>query len=146
MNYTRIVLAAVAAFIVDALYGFVVYGNVLTSEFARFPGVFRPMATQGAYMPILFCGILLAMLVAAFIYAKGYEGGSGMVEGARFGLLIGLVTAGYGPIVNYAIENIGRRLSLSMAVATVAEWILAGLVIGIVNKPAAAPARARAAV
>src|SRR5580692_6432939 len=106
MNYARIVLAALAATVVDAVYGFIVYGNLLTSQFERFPGVYRPAATQGAYMPFLFGGVFLAMLAAAFIYAKGYEGGSGIAEGIRFGMLIGLVEIGYSVMVSYAITNI----------------------------------------
>ena len=137
MNFARIALAAVAATVVDAVYGFVVYGNVLTSEFGRYPNVYRSLDTQMAFMPVLFCGILIAMVGAAVIYAKGYEGGSGMMEGSRFGVLIGLVAAGYSAIPGYAMSNIGRKLGLEMAAANFVEWIIAGVVIGLVYKPAA---------
>ena len=139
MNYKRIVLAAVAATIADAVYGFIVYGNLLTNQFALFPGVYRSMATQAAYMPFLFGGVLLAMLAASIIYAKGYEGGSGVVEGIRFGLLIGVVEVGYAVMVSYAITNIGRRLTASMAAAALIEWVVAATVIGLVYKPSARP-------
>lgn len=33
MNYTRLALAAIAATLADFVYGFVVYGNILTSSF-----------------------------------------------------------------------------------------------------------------
>ena len=45
---------------------------------------------------MMFAGILVAMIAAAFIYAKGYEGGAGVQEGVRFGALIGLFMAGSG--------------------------------------------------
>ena len=137
MNYGRLALAAAAAWIVDAVYGFIVYGNVLSSEFARYPGVYRPMESQGAYMPFLFAGILLAMFVASYIYAKGYEGGNGIQEGMRFGVLIGLLMIGYDGLVNYAILNVGRRLAGSTAIAGLVEWTIAGIVIGAVYKPMA---------
>jgi hypothetical protein len=146
MNFSRIVLAAVAATVVDAVYGFVVYGQLLTSQFARYPGVFRQADAEAAYMPYLFCGILLAMLAASFIYSKGYEGGSGVAEGARFGVLIGLVEVGYSTIVSYAVLQIGRRLTASMALAALVEWIIAGIVIGLVYKPTAVPVRRSAGV
>ena len=41
MSVARIALAAVVATVVDAVYGFVVYGNVMTSEFGRYPNVYR---------------------------------------------------------------------------------------------------------
>ena len=111
MNYGRLALAAVAAWVVDGVYGFIVYGNVLGSEFSRYPGVYRQPGNAEAYMPFLFAGTLFAMLVAAYIYAKGYEGGSGLQEGMRFGVLIGLFVLGYECLVNYAILNIGRRVA-----------------------------------
>ena len=135
MNMSRVALAAVAAWIVDAVYGFVVYGNLLKSEFARYPGIYRPMESQTAYMPFLFCGILLAMSVAAYVYARGYEGGSGVLEGLRFGILLGVFVVGYQGFVNYAVMNFGRRLAGSMALAGFVEWIIAGILIGAIYKP-----------
>ncbi len=144
MNISRVALAAVAAWIVDAVYGFVVYGNLLKSEFARYPGIYRPENSATAYMPFLFGGILLAMFAAAYIYAKGYEGGSGVQEGLRFGVLLGVFVVGYDAIVNYAIMNLGRRVAGSLAIAGLVEWIIAGVVIGLIYKPAAQARTARA--
>ena len=137
MNYGRLALAAVAAWVVDAVYGFIVYGTILSSEFGRYPAIYRPNDVAPGYMPILFGGILLAMLVASYIYAKGYEGGSGVQEGMRFGVLVGLLVFGYVGVVNYAILNIGRRLAGSLGIAGLVEWTIAGIVIGAVYKPAA---------
>jgi hypothetical protein len=137
MNYGRLALAAIAAWVVDAVYGFVVYGTVLSSEFGRYPGVYRPNEVGPSYLPVIFVGILLAMFVASYVYAKGYEGGSGIQEGMRFGVLMGLLVLGYSGIVNYAILNIGRRLAGSVAIAGLVEWTIAGIVIGAVYKPAA---------
>jgi len=139
MNYGRLALAAVAAWIVDAVYGFIVYGNVLTTDFARYPGVFRPQDAQGPFMPVLFAGILLAMFAAAYIYAKGYEGGSGTQEGMRFGVLIGLLVFGYHGLVSYAVMNLGRRVGAELAIASLVEWTLAGIVIGFVYRPSVQP-------
>jgi hypothetical protein len=136
MNYGRLALAAIAAWVVDAVYGFLVYGTVLSSEFGRYPGVYRPNEVGPSYLPILFVGILLAMFVAPYVYAKGYEGGNGIQEGMRFGVLMGLLIVGYSGIVNYAILNIGRRLAGSVAIANLVEWTIAGIVIGAVYKPA----------
>jgi hypothetical protein len=136
MNYGRIVMAAIAATIVDGLYGFVVYGNLLMSRFAQYPGVFRPADAQSAFMPFLMTGILVAALAAAYIYAKGYEGGSGVAEGARFGAAIGVFAAGYAVIVAYATTNVGAHFTCLLALATIGEWILDGIVIGLVYKRA----------
>jgi hypothetical protein len=145
MNYARLAAAAVAAWIVDGLYGFVVYGTLLTAEFAKYPGVFRPLEAMNAKMPFLFAGLLITMLVATFIYAKGYEGGAGFPEGARFGGLIGLFMAGLA-IGNYAVFNIGSTLAISMALAGLVEWTIVGIVIGLIYRPSPSAARRVAGV
>jgi hypothetical protein len=50
------------------------------------------------------------MFAATYIYAKGYEGGSGVEEGLRFGAVVGVFVVGYTAIVNYAIQNIGPNV------------------------------------
>jgi hypothetical protein len=141
MNYARIVAAAVVATVVDAIYGFLVYGTLLANEFARFPGVYRSNEAGMAYLPLMFVCIFVGMLVAAYIYAKGYDGGSGFVEGARFGVLLGIFIAAIFAGINYATLNIGRRHSLEMAVAGFIEWTLAGIAIGLVYKASAQRAK-----
>jgi hypothetical protein len=140
MNYGRLVAAAAAATVVDAVYGFLVYGTLLTNEFGRYPGVYRPNDAGPAYLPLMFLGIFVAMIAVAFIYAKGYDGGPGVVEGLRFGVLVGVFVIGYVAGVNYAILNIGRRLALVTAAAGFFEWLAACAVIGAVYKPVAVPA------
>ena len=145
MNWGRLALTAVVAFVVDMAYGFVVYGNLLAGQFALVDDVFRG-PTETAYLPYLALGILIAMFPAVYIYAKGYEGRSGVDEGLRFGAVMGTFVVGYSVIVNYAILNIGRRITLSMAVAALIEWLIVGVTIGLVYKPAAAASRRSVAV
>jgi hypothetical protein len=137
MNYARLALAAVAATVFDAIYGFVVYGMLLAPEFARYPGVYRSNEAGQAFLPLMFGGLLIAILAAAIIYAKGYEGGSGVAEGARFGLLLGVFVVFAFAGVNYAVLNIGRRLAVMTAAAGLVEWLVIGTIIGLVYKPAA---------
>jgi len=140
MNYGRLAAAAVAAFVFDALYGFLVYGMLLASQFASYPDVYRP-GNDTSHMAVLFAGILIGAVVAAYIYAKGYEGGSGVTEGARFGAALGAFVGGYSTLINWAVLRIGRSLALSLVVAAFVEWLLVGLVIGLVYKPAASASR-----
>ena len=146
MNFGRLVAAAVAATIWDAIYGFAVYGMLLAPEFAKYPNVYRSNEAGMAYLPMMFGGILVGMIVAAAIYAKGYEGGSGAGEGARFGFLLAVFVVFVFTGVNYATLNIGRRITVMLAAAGFLEWWGAGIVIGLIYKADAAAARKRTAV
>jgi hypothetical protein len=145
MNYGRLALAAVAATIVDGIYGFLVYGMLLAGDFGQYPGVYRSNEEGAAYLPVMFLGILVAMFAVVWIYKQGYEGGSGVSEGARFGACLGFFAAVFFASVNYGTLRIGPRLAVDYAVAGLIEWILNGIVIGLVYKPAAAPVAGRAA-
>jgi hypothetical protein len=136
MNYARLALAAVAATIFDAVYGFLVYGMLLAPEFARYPGVYRSNEGGQAFLPLMFGGLLIAIVAVAIIYAKGYEGGSGAAEGARFGFLLGVFVVFAFAAVNYAVLNIGRKIAVMTAAAGFVEWLAIGVVIGLVYRPA----------
>ena len=141
MNVTRLALAAVAATVWDVVYGFLVYGMLLAPEFGRYPGVFRSNEDGMAFLPLMFVGVLIAIAVAAIIYAKGYEGGSPVTEGVRFGLLLGLFVAFAFAGVNYAVLNIGRKLAVMTAAAGFFEWFGVGTIVGLVYRPAAGSPR-----
>lgn len=146
MNYGRLVLAAVVGLIVEVGYGFVVYGMLLAGVFAKYPALYRSAESGPGYLPLMFAGLFVAILAAAMMYAKGYEGGSGAAEGVRFGLLLGVFVAFAFAGVNYGVLNIGRRLALYTALAGLVEWTLIGAAIGLVYKPTATPSRRAAGV
>ncbi len=137
MNYVRLALAAVAATVFDVVYGFLVYGQALGPQFAAYPGVYRA-ADDMSHMPVLVVGIVLGTLAAAYIYAKGYEGGSGLAEGARFGAAIGAFVGGYVGLVDWAVLRIGRNLGVSLVIVGFVEWLIIGVIIGLIYKPATA--------
>jgi hypothetical protein len=136
MNYARLALAAVAATIFDAVYGFVVYGMLLAPEFGRYPGVYRSNEAGAAFLPLMFAGLFIAIVAVVIIYAKGYEGGSGAAEGGRFGFLLGVFVVFAFVAVNYAVLNVGRKIAVMTAAAGFVEWLAIGLVIGLIYRPA----------
>ena len=135
MNYSRLALAAVVTWIVDTIYGYGVFGILLANQFATEPAVFRPMEAVNANLPLLLAGTFVGMFVLAYIYAKGYEGGSGAQEGLRFGALIGLFGVAYMSVGQYATMNIGGRLAAIGGIAGFIEFVIDGIVLGVVYKP-----------
>src|SRR3954465_6532531 len=146
MNYARLAVAALAAFVVDTLYGVVVWGMALSREFGRYPDIYRAAADQTAYLPLMLTATLIGIFFATWVYAKGYEGGSGLAEGLRFGLLMGLFLGAYNSGVNYGIMRIGKKMALTYAAGWFGEWILVGIVMGLVYKPAAEAVKRAAGV
>jgi uncharacterized membrane protein len=87
-------------------------------------------------MPVGMAAMFVAILALAVIYALLYHGGSGIAEGARFGALIGIFAIGSFVVHNYVNLNIGLALTLQQSVAYFVEWLVVGIVIGLIYRPA----------
>ena len=141
MNYSRLALAALGGTVAYFAFGFVLLGLVpaLINEAHKYPDVFRPKEKMVTVMPIGLAATFIAILVVAIIFAMIHQGGSGITEGARFGVLIGIfVVCGF-VLHNYVNLNIGLKLALGQAAAYFVQWTIVGIVIGLIYKPLATP-------
>jgi hypothetical protein len=136
MNIARIVFASLGAFVAYFVIGglaFVLLPSLKT-EFLKYPAVYRNHEGQMSNMPLGMIAIYLSTLVLAVIYAMLYRGGSGVAEGAQFGALIGVFVICAFVIHNYVNLNIGIKLMLEQAVAYFIEWLVVGIVIGLIYR------------
>jgi hypothetical protein len=89
-------------------------------------------------MPVGIVSTFISILVVAIIFAMIHQGGSGTMEGARLGVLIGIFAV-CAVLHNYVNLNIGLKLTLMQAVAYFVQWTIIGIVIGLIYKPLATP-------
>jgi hypothetical protein len=108
----------------------------MKTEFMKYPAVYRPSEGQMKNMPVAMVTTLVAIVVLAVLYAMIYHGGSGAVEGARFGALIGVFAIGTFTVHNYVNLNIGWKLTVEQSVAYFTQWVVVGIVIGLIYRPA----------
>ena len=138
MNYTRILLAAFCAFIAYFIYGGILFGLLpwLRTEFAKYPAVYRSQEGIKSVMPFGMVAMFVALLAIAVLYAMVYSGGSDIAEGARFGALIGVFAIGSFVVHNYVNLNIGLKLTIQQSIAYFVQWVIVGIVIGLIYRPA----------
>jgi hypothetical protein len=138
MNLIRIALAALGGFVAYFVLGGLAFGLFpsLKYEFLKYPAVYRSQQGQMSHMPVGMAAMFLSMVVLAVLYAMVYQGGSGAVEGARFGALIGVFSLCAFVVHNYVNLNIGLKLTLQQSAAYFVEWVVAGIVIGLIYRPA----------
>ena len=139
MNYSHLALAALGGTVASFAFGFLVLWLVpaLINESHKYPAVFRPKEKMMTVMPIGLVATFMAILVVAIIFAMIHPGGSGTMEGARFGILIGIFVVCAFVLHNYVNLNIGLKLALGQAVAYFVQWTIIGIVIGLIYKPLA---------
>jgi hypothetical protein len=138
MNYARILGASLCAFVAYFIYGGILFGLLpwLRTEYAKYPAVYRSQEGIKSTMPFGMLAMFVALVAIAVLYAMVYSGGRGMVEGARFGALIGVFAIGSFVVHNYVNLNIGLKLTIQQSIAYFFQWVIVGIVIGFVYKPA----------
>jgi Protein of unknown function (DUF1761) len=138
MNTMRVALAASGAFVAYFVAGGLMFVSMpwMKTEFMKYPAVYRQHEGQMKHMPVAMAATFVAIVVLAVLYAMIYHGGSGVVEGARFGALIGVFAIGTFTVHNYVNLNIGWKLTVEQSVAYFVEWLVVGIVIGLIYRPA----------
>ena len=137
MNLLRLALASLGAFLAYMVIGGLAFGLIpsLKAEFLKYPAIYRDQQGQASHMPLGMAGMLVSILALAVLYALVYQGGSGLVEGLRFGALVGVFFSGSFVIHNYANLNIGGKITVQQGIAYFVEWVVVGLVIVLIYKP-----------
>lgn len=141
MNYPRILLASLCAFITYFIYGGILFGALpwLRTEFAKYPAVYRSQEGIKSTMPFGMLAMFVALVAITVLYAMLCSTGSSIATGAQFGALIGVFAIGSFVVHNYVNLNIGLKLTVQQSIAYFVQWVLVGIVIGLTYKPAVRP-------
>jgi hypothetical protein len=138
MNYSRIALAALGATVAYFVLGGILFSALpsLRKEFMKYPAVYRSQDDMKRVMPMGMISILVAIFVVAVLYAMAYPAGGGVLDGARFGALIGVFAVCGFALHNHMILNIGIKLTVGQASAYFVQWLAVGIVISLIYAPA----------
>jgi hypothetical protein len=146
MNFARVALAAVVAWVVYLCVSFVVHTVLLRDLYLQHLTAMRPEADQSAILPIGFFFALVGFLAFSYTYAKGYEGGSGAQEGLRFGVLVGILICCFRVIWDHMVWPVSLQLTTAWMVEYIVEFAIYGSIVGAIYKPVARTARAGVAI
>jgi hypothetical protein len=141
MNLPRVALAAVVTWVVYLGVSFVVHTMVLADVYAQHRSVMRPEEQANAILPVGFVFALVGFFAFAYAYAKGYEGGQGIQEGLRFGVIVGILLCCFGKIWEYMVWPVSGTLLVAWMIDVIAEFALYGIIVGFLYKPANLAAR-----
>ena len=134
----KMLIGVVAVFIALEVLDFLIHGVILMGTYMAMQSVWRP--DMMAKMWVLHVVKIITAFFFVLIFSKGYEG-KGLMEGIRYGFYMGaIVAAGFG-LGTYASFPIPYRLALEWFFLSLAEYIIAGIVVAqVYGKKEAAPA------
>jgi hypothetical protein len=131
MNTKKFLLASLAVFITLLILEFVIHKLLLVSVYESVQEVLRPDMKDKMWIMYL-TGIIFSLLFV-YIFSKGYEG-KGFIEGAKYGLIIGLVVHLVGSYNQYVVYPLPYSLVLKWFIYGTIEMIVAGIVLAFVYK------------
>ncbi len=143
VNLPRVALAAAVAWAVSGPVRLLAIAYFRSEFSPSYPTLFR--AAGDVNLPLGFALELMGCFVLAYVYAKGYEGTSGVQEGLRCGVLVGLLLATFAVGWSAVVQPIPGRVVLASVVDALVEMSLYGVVIGSVYRPRRGAPRARRA-
>jgi len=137
MDFGRIALTSLGGLVAYFALGFLMFAVLpaMKSEFAKYPAVFRPQEAMKSLMPLGMGAIFVEMVVLAVLYAMTYRGGPALAAGAVFGALIGIFAVCSFVVHNYVNLNIGLTLTIQQGVAYFVQWLITGIVMGLIYRP-----------
>ena len=137
MNYARMVIAAIAAWIVSIGLGYLINSVWLLHVYQANAWAFRRAEDIAPLLPIGFGAQFVAFVAFAYAYAKGYDGaGSRVLEGMRFGLVVAIMVDGFAIVWNYVTEPIAPRLGALQMIEHIGQFGVYGAIVGAIYVPA----------
>jgi hypothetical protein len=132
MNYRRIASAAGTAWFVSIPFGAFIQHGMLGRIYAANAAAFRPDPEIIRRLPIGYAVELVGFFIAAALYARLYAGGRGIIEGLRFGALVGLTVVSFAVVWNYVTQPISAVLGVAEALGCVIAATIYDAIIGAV--------------
>ena len=139
MNYARIALAGIAAWLASIVLGYLINDIWMLRLYQANAWAYRHPDEIAPLVPLGLAAQLLAFFAMAFAYAKGYEGqGSAIGEGIRFGVVIAIMIDGFAVVWNYVTQPIAPRLGALEVVEHVGQLGVYGAIVGLIYQRKAA--------
>jgi hypothetical protein len=123
--------------VVMNVYGYVIHELGLSEMYQSLASVFRPKEEMDSMMWMMMLGGAVGLLLFCYIFTLGHEG-KGVMEGVRYGTLIGLLISIPSSIDHYVIYPITGELAVIWFVVGVVGFIIAGALFAAIYKPSAA--------
>jgi hypothetical protein len=135
VNFGRVTAAALVGWIVHVGLTTLVWSHLLPDLAGPNAALLR--APSEMNLTLGYAASLAGFFVFAYAYAKGYEGGPGVLEGLRFGVIVGLLLACFSGVWSYVMMPVSGSFAAAMVVDAIVEMAVFGMVVGLVYKPIA---------
>ena len=136
MNTKRFWLACAAVYVVHQILSFLIHEVWLMPTYEALAHVWRPEQDMMSKMWMMWVTSAVWVILFCYIFVRGYEN-KGLMEGLRYGVIIGLFYFLPMAYESYVIYPITYALALQWFIAGMAMSIILGIVAALIYRPAA---------
>lgn len=130
----KFAVSAVVMFVLAMLFGWLVHGMILHSEYAKLPNLMRPESqAMGMFGFIVLANVLFA-LGFTWIYLKGREAKPWLAQGARFGLAVAVMATIPTYLIYYAVMPFPSDMVAQQIVLDTIATVIMGVVLAWLNR------------
>ena len=132
MNKKRFIIASIVIFVAILLLDMLEHGVVLMRAYEETTSLWRE--NMNTLMWIMWLGNIVFSFLFVFIFIKGYEN-KGIMEGIRFGIIIGLLMNVVGIFSQYVIYPLPLLMAVQWFVYGLIRFVIYGILTALIYKP-----------
>lgn len=133
MNTKRFALSCLAVYVVYQILGYLIHQVWLAPTYQQLAHIWRPESELSSKMWIMFVTSAVWTVMFVYIFVKGYEA-RGLMEGVRYGAIIGIFFAIPQAYDNYAILPIPYSLALRWFLSGLAGSLVLGVIVAAIYR------------
>jgi hypothetical protein len=132
MNIKKLTIATLASFVTMFIIAGVTHVVIFKTWFLNHPGMEANINRADPMMQYAIIAGLIVAFVMSYLYPKGVEGKSKIMQGLKFGIMVSILLFSC-PLIQYAFTTTLSRSAILMdGVLHAAEQGLGGVVIALV--------------
>ena len=134
----KFLLAAIVAFMISFVWGFISHGMLLHADYAQLPNLFRPESEGMSFLPYIMLSHALKGFALAWVYRQGVNPDrSWLAQGIRFGIIATLLITIPFYLVYFSVHPLPATLVVKqMAFDTLGTFFMALAIAYILRPPA----------
>jgi hypothetical protein len=101
---TRFLFAWGSIFVLWMVGSFVVHGSLLNADYTALPNLFRPEADAQRLFPLMVAAHVILSGAFVWIYSRGVEDKSWLLQGLRYGVAVALLTIVPTYMIYYVVQ------------------------------------------
>lgn len=137
MKIKQLLLSFIAVFLIIFLFDWFFHGRLLMDLYHRTASLWRTQEDMCGHFHWLVIGQAITALFISIFYIKGCPC-RGIRGGICFGITLGLLFSG-SSLIQYAVSPIPMKLAIAWSAGHIAEFILAGIALAVINRSEPAP-------